>query len=65
MNILHIAAISFNKSWGLTYAIPPLVSAQNKIENIHSALLITSSIVDIELNSFDFPIYEYKRKYCF
>lgn len=61
MNILHIAAISFNKSSGLTYAIPPLVSAQNKIENIHSALLITSSIVDIELNSFDFPIYVYKK----
>ena len=62
MVILHIAPISFNKSSGLSYAIPPLVSYQNKINNIKAALLITSSKINEMQNNYDFPIYEYDRE---
>lgn len=62
MVILHIAPISFNKSSGLSYAIPPLVSYQNKINNIKAALLLTSSKISEVQNNYDFPIYEFNRE---
>ena len=43
MVILHISALSQNKSSGLFYAIPPLIYYQNKKENVKAALLNTSS----------------------
>lgn len=61
MVILHIAPLSNNKSSGLTYAIPPLVHYQNKILNIKTALLNTSSKENYLIYDYDFPTYKYGK----
>lgn len=60
MNILHIAPISFNKASGLSYSIPSLVSAQNKLNNVTATLLLSSDI-DYISEKFDFPIFMFKK----
>ncbi len=59
MVILHIAPISFNKASGLSYSIPSLVSAQNKIDDINALLLLSSNIENVPRH-FDFPVLTYR-----
>ena len=62
MVILHISALSQNKSSGLFYAIPPLIYYQNKKENVKAALLNTSSKDIPMLKYFDLTIFKYNEK---
>lgn len=62
MVILHVAPISENKSSGLLYAIPPLISHQNKIHNIKVALLLSSRETIILPELYDFPIFKFNKE---
>jgi len=46
MRILHVAALSMDKSAGPTYSVPSFVRAQSKIEGVTSHLLITNNTKD-------------------
>lgn len=61
--VLHVAPIGCNRSSGLLYAIPPLVSNQNKINDIKAALLLTSYKTVILPEDYDFPIFKPNKKY--
>jgi len=62
MIIVHIAPITWDKFSGLTISVPSLVSAQNSIKNIESALLVTSGS---RLPSYNlgFSVFDY-RQHC-
>lgn len=62
MIILHIAPLKFNKSSGLTYAVPPLISYQSKNEDIKVALLLTSTKLYDSLDKFDFTIFKFSEE---
>ncbi|PNL91958.1 glycosyltransferase [Aerococcus viridans] len=47
MNILHIAAVSFNKKSGTSVVIPKIVEEQNRLKNTNVALLNYSRNVEL------------------
>lgn len=46
MRILHVAALSMDKSAGPTYSVPSFVRAQSKVVGVTSHLLITNNTID-------------------
>jgi glycosyltransferase involved in cell wall biosynthesis len=60
MIIVHIAPITWNRLSGLTISVPSLVSAQNSIKNIESALLVTSGS-GLPSYNLGFAVFDYRK----
>ncbi len=65
MVILHIAPLSFNKSSGVSVVVPNIVSNQNKIDGINSALIISKKLdlktLEVERKKWEFNIYDHSN----
>ncbi len=58
MILLHAAPIIWDKISGFTVSVPALISAQNSLDDVEAALLVTSG-KGLTTNDLGFPIFDY------
>jgi glycosyltransferase involved in cell wall biosynthesis len=62
LTVLHVAALNFKQSVGLTTSVPSLVSAQNKLDNVKAGLVLSRGENPENWHP-DFPVYEFKKDF--